>query len=63
MTGHDVTLTRWEATLVGDAVVGILKAVLNPTCPHPHGPPAPTAAPSSPPANPATSANSATNAA
>jgi hypothetical protein len=39
MTGHDVTLTRSEATAVGDAVVGVLKAVLNPpppprtTCP------------------------------
>jgi hypothetical protein len=39
MTGHDVTLTRWEANAVGDAVVGVLKAVLNPpppprtTCP------------------------------
>jgi hypothetical protein len=39
MTGHDVTLTRSEATAVGDALVGVLKTVLNPpppprtTCP------------------------------
>jgi hypothetical protein len=33
MTGHPVTLTRWEATAVGDAVIGVLKAVLNPPPP------------------------------
>jgi hypothetical protein len=33
MTGHDVILTRSEATAVGDAVVGVLKAVLNPPRP------------------------------